>query len=136
MIGEEFGLFQWFIVDGDGDTMLDTVATTYPDHQLHLGRLSLTYKEWEDRGPVHVPRRWSVTAEMDHGSLSYDVVAAGPAWDGAPHERGTPLPNFVLELTGQFTPHAGPEQTIRGLGTGETVISERDPHTGRSQRPW
>jgi hypothetical protein len=136
MIDQQFGLFQWFIIDGHGNQMLAAIATDYPDHRLHVGSLDLTYTEWQDRATQMVPTRWHVDAVMDHGSFEYEIVAGGAPWDGAPHVRGQPLPNFVLRLDGSFTPTGQRPTAVRGVGTGETVISERDPYHASRQLPW
>jgi hypothetical protein len=135
LIEDHFGLFEWYIVDRDGAVMLDRVVTNYPDGQLHVGRMTLDYVTWEDRGEVHVPTAWDVTVEADHGTFAYRVAAAGPTWDGTPQKRGQPLPNFVLELDGSFV-SGGTRTPVSGRGTGETVISERDPYRDAAQLPW
>jgi hypothetical protein len=47
-----------------------------------------------------------------------------------------PLPNFALDLRGRFTAHDGTGIDIHGRGTGETVLSERDPYRDVPQDPW
>lgn len=130
------GLFQWFIEDREGGLVLDAVATDLPDGELRAGRVALRYVEWQERGPVAIPVRWEAEATFPHGTARYVVTVAGPPWDGAPHERGTPYPNFVLRLEGTFTERSGQVHPLGGTGTGETVVSERDPHRRSPQEPW
>ena len=136
MLNERFGLFQWKIVDRQGETILARAVTDFPDGKKHAGPVELTYTEWEDRGTIHVPRAWNVVIRADHGILRHRVHAQGPPWDGVAHRRGDPLPNFSLDLSGTFEPRNGPAQVTSGRGTGETVISERDPFHNRPQTPW
>jgi hypothetical protein len=135
MLDDEYGLFLWYIADRDGATTLATVATDFPDHSMHVGDLEIRYTRWEERGPVVMPRRWAIASEMDHGRLEAVIDATGPAWDGVPHERGTPFPNFALALDGCLL-REGDVHPIVGRGTGETVVSERDPYRDVPQDPW
>ena len=136
MLNERYGLYQWNIVDGNGEILASEAVTDFPDGRYHVGRLQLEYLDYEDRGPVHVPRAWRCRIEADHGTFEHVVRAVGQPWDGTPHRVGAPLPNFLLLLEGEFTGIGGSRVQVRGKGTGETVISERDPRTGRRQKPW
>lgn len=136
MLNGGFGLFQWKIVDRAGDVVLNRAVTNFPDGQMHVGTMDLEYLEWEDRGTVQVPRAWRVVVHADHGVLEHEVRADGPPWDGTPHRRGDPLPNFALSLTGRLRLSDGSVLPTHGRGTGETVISERDPYRDQPQDPW
>jgi len=137
MLNEKFGLYQWKIVDGTGEVLSSEVVTNFPDGKYHVGALDLEYEAFEDRQTIHVPRAWRSVVHADHGVFEYRVEALGEKWDGAPHGVGAPLPNFLLSLDGVFTPNGGaPPEQLTGKGTGETVVSEWNPHTNSSQRPW
>jgi hypothetical protein len=136
MLNDRFGLFQWKAVDRSGETLLNRVVTNFPDGQMHAGSLDLEYTEWEDRGTLHVPRAWRVVANTDHGVFEHEVTAGGPTGVGTIHRIGDPLPNFPLSLAGTFTAHDGHSTPTVGRGTGETVISERDPYRNLPQKPW
>lgn len=129
-------LFQWYAVDGDGDVLLAAVATDVPDGQLRLGTVEVAYTEWQDRGGIGIPTAWDVVATFDDGVARYSVTAVGPPWDGTAHQPGSPYPNFALRLEGELVPTTGPPTALRGWGTGETVVSERDPHRDAPQVPW
>jgi len=136
MLNDLYGLFQWKIVDRAGETILARAVTNFPDGIKHLGSVELVYTEWENRESIQVPRAWDVVVHADHGVFRHSVRADGPPWDGVAHRRGDPLPNFALELDGTFEPLEGPTLLVEGRGTGETVISERDPYSNQPQTPW
>ena len=136
MLNEHYGLFQWNIVDGNGETMYSEAVTNFPDGKYHIGRVQFAYLEYEDRGTISVPRLWRCTIEADHGTFEHEVRAVGQQWDGNPYRIGTPLPNFLLILEGEFISNEGHKLSVHGKGTGESVISERNPATGQRQKPW
>jgi hypothetical protein len=136
MLNEEFGMFAWHIVDRQGEVILSEAVTDFPDGRYHRGRLSLRYDDFAQGDGVPVPQRWTCSVAADHGRLDYAVQVAGPRLDAASVRRGQPLPNYLLDVLGTFTPLEGDPVEIRGKGTGETVVSERDPRTGEPQKPW
>ena len=136
MLNDEFGLYQWKIVDGEGQILSSDAVTNFPDHEYHSGVLELDYTDWEDRSTIQVPRAWATRITADHGTFEMTVRAQGQKNNGVPHRVGDPLPNFLLEVEGQFTPRDGPALDVTGKGTGETVISEWNPATNTPHRPW
>jgi hypothetical protein len=129
-------LFQWFAVDRSGDELLNLVATDAPDGTLRLGTLELTYSAWDQEGDTAIPVSWSVAARFPDAAARYSVAAAGPDRDGAAHERGAPYPNLLLRLDGEIRTTHGGDHRLEGVGTGETVVSERDPFHDAPQAPW
>jgi hypothetical protein len=136
MLNDEFGMFAWHIVDRQGDIVLSEAVTDFPDGRYHTGALSLAYREFAAGDGVPVPQRWTCTVDADHGRLEYEVRVAGPQIAPSAIRRGQPLPNYLLDVAGTFTPLEGDPVEIRGKGTGESVISERNPQTGSAQLPW
>lgn len=136
MIDEKFGLYQWKIVDSNGDIVFSDAATNYPDGKKHVGQLDLEYTRFEDRKTIAVPREWTNVVRADHGTFRYTVRAVGQDANGVPHTPGDPLPNFLLLLDGEFTDDDGKVSKITGKGTGESVICELDPRTNTRKEPW
>jgi hypothetical protein len=136
MLDETYGLYQWKIVDGNGDIVFSEAATNYPDGKYHVGSLELEYTRFEDRETIVAPREWTNVVHADHGTFEYTVKAVGQDHDGVPPEPGTPLPNFLLLLDGTFTDADGNVSQVTGKGTGETVISTLNPQTNEPQQPW
>jgi hypothetical protein len=134
MLNDKFGLYQWKIVDGDGEIMSSDAVTSFPDRKYHVAPLELEYTQWEDRGSIQVPRQWRSVIHADHGTFELITTAVGQESDT--HERGDPLPNFLLLQEGEFRGNDGTVVPITGKGSGESVISERDPYKNERQDPW
>jgi hypothetical protein len=134
MLNEQHGLLQYYIVDGDGELMLNEGVTTFPDGGYHVGKLDLQYTGWDERGEIQVPREWRSVIAADHGT--FELVTRAVGQEGEPQKRGEPFPNFLLLQEGEFRGNDGTVVPLAGKGTGESIVSERNPFTNERQSPW
>jgi hypothetical protein len=127
-------LWEWKVVNGDGEVIFSEGGTDFPDGRLRLGSLDLEYVRFESFGELPCPVEWRSQLDLGDMTLSYDVRAEGADAAKQPLERGAALPNLLLHVDGAAT-GAG-DGRLRGTGTGETTICRRSPATNERQEPW